>query len=604
LADDELGMRLRPRRIRSHDSAQRGRRLRSALARSRQRGGHTTTTRKARLLRGGGAANHYQRSLVKVQYVASRTPGGWRAHGRYLSREGAQREGGRGLGFDASGHDVVIEDRLGDWQKSGDRRLWKVILSPEEGQQLDLREHTRALLSVMEVDLGTRLAWVAIDHHNTAHPHVHLVIRGRDDRGGTLSIPAEYVRHGIRERSQELATRRLGYRTPQDRERAWERAIEAPHFGELDALLERRADVDRTLSFDGPLPSPAGAQVLRLQLIGRLQFLGKLGLAEQTGPRSWRLSELHPSGLRQIQLLRDVQKSVARGEVRLTDPDARQAIVDLRPGESVRGRVAGTTFGDVEGRIFVVVEASDGGVLLLPESAEIERLRGGGGLQRGTVVTLLGRELRGAGSPARTVEIYEHGQLDELERAAEVGNVLDVAVLEHAVGDAPSTIQPSASRGFDARWAEALLRRAGVLEKAGLLEREQSGALRATGGSVDRVRTQMQLRDRIPMAFSEVERVFGKPVREVRKSLHGAEHRGRLVAYAEDAAGERYAMLDVGREIRPVPTQSRAMALGKEVRARLVSARWVAERSEAERRRGLAWQLVDLERERERGRGR
>jgi hypothetical protein len=93
-------------------------------------------------------------------------------------------------------------------------------------------------------------------------------------------------------------------------------------------------------------------------------------------------------------------------------------------------------------------------------------------------------------------------------------------------------------------------------------------------------------------------------VREVRERLHGAEHRGRLVAYAEDEAGERYAMLDVGREIQPVATQNRAMALGKEVRARLVSARWVAERSEAERKRGLAWQLVDLERERDRGRGR
>jgi type IV secretory pathway VirD2 relaxase len=555
-------------------------------------------------MRRGAGASHHQRSLVKVQYVASRAPGGWRAHGRYLSREGAKREGGRGLGFDGSGHDVAIDDRLGDWQKSGDRRLWKVILSPEEGQQLDLREHTRALLSVMEVDLGTRLEWVAIDHHNTAHPHVHLVIRGRDEQGGTLSIPAEYVRHGIRERSQELATRRLGYRTPQDRERARERAIEAPHFGELDALLERWAEGDRTLLFDGPVPSEARAQVLRLQLIGRLQFLATLGLAEQTGPRSWRLSELHRSGLRQIQLLRDVQRSVARGEVLLTDPDARQAIVDLRPGESVRGRVAGTTFGDVEGRIFVVVEASDGRVLLLPENAEIERVRGAEGLQRGTVVTLLGREVRGGGPAAHEVEIHEHGRFDELERAPEVGNVLDVAALERAADPTPSPLQPSASRGFDARWAAALLQRAALLQKARLLEREPSGSLRAAAGALDQIRIQMRLRDGIPIAFSEVERVFGKPVREVRKRLHGAEHRGRLVAYAEDATGERYAMLDVGREIQPVPTQNRAMALGKEVRARLVSARWVAERSEAERRRGLAWQLVDLERERDRGRGR
>ena len=29
----------------------------------------------------------------------------------------------------------------------------------------------------MERDLGTRLEWVAFDHHNTAYPHVHVAIR-------------------------------------------------------------------------------------------------------------------------------------------------------------------------------------------------------------------------------------------------------------------------------------------------------------------------------------------------------------------------------------------------------------------------------------------
>jgi type IV secretory pathway VirD2 relaxase len=35
----------------------------------------------------------------------------------------------------------------------------------------------------MERDLGTRLEWVAIDHYNTDHPHVHLLVHGRDARG-------------------------------------------------------------------------------------------------------------------------------------------------------------------------------------------------------------------------------------------------------------------------------------------------------------------------------------------------------------------------------------------------------------------------------------
>ena len=35
------------------------------------------------------------------------------------------------------------------------------------GRVLDLVEHTRRVLGGMERDLGTRLEWVAIDHHDT-----------------------------------------------------------------------------------------------------------------------------------------------------------------------------------------------------------------------------------------------------------------------------------------------------------------------------------------------------------------------------------------------------------------------------------------------------
>jgi type IV secretory pathway VirD2 relaxase len=30
----------------------------------------------------------------------------------------------------------------------------------------------------MEKDLGTELEWVAVAHHNTEHPHVHVALRG------------------------------------------------------------------------------------------------------------------------------------------------------------------------------------------------------------------------------------------------------------------------------------------------------------------------------------------------------------------------------------------------------------------------------------------
>jgi type IV secretory pathway VirD2 relaxase len=86
-----------------------------------------------------------------------------------LSRAGAQREGARGLGFDAQRDDVYLPDRFDSWQKAGDPRLWKVVVSPEAGGKMDLRAHARSVVAQMEEDLGTKLEWSAIDHYDTDH---------------------------------------------------------------------------------------------------------------------------------------------------------------------------------------------------------------------------------------------------------------------------------------------------------------------------------------------------------------------------------------------------------------------------------------------------
>jgi type IV secretory pathway VirD2 relaxase len=153
---------------------------------------------------------------VKVSFSRNAGRGTWRAHGRYLSREGAQRTGERGVGFDAERDDVRLPERLEIWQRAGDARVWKIVVSPEAGARADLQGHTRRLLAQMEVDLGTRLAWAAIDHHDTVHPHVHVVIRGVDDEGQTLLLSRDYVHSGLRARSQELLTRELGHRHERD----------------------------------------------------------------------------------------------------------------------------------------------------------------------------------------------------------------------------------------------------------------------------------------------------------------------------------------------------------------------------------------------------
>src|SRR5260370_1071051 len=144
-----------------------------------------------------------QRSIVTCSYSRNTRGASWAAHASYLAR-GARRDGAKGLGFDAVRDDVNLTATCRGWQKAGDVRLWKFVVSPEHGARLDLRAHTRALVEQLERDLGTRVEWAAVEHHNTAHPHVHLVVRGRAEER-PLEIAFSYLSGGLAARP---ATRR------------------------------------------------------------------------------------------------------------------------------------------------------------------------------------------------------------------------------------------------------------------------------------------------------------------------------------------------------------------------------------------------------------
>src|SRR5579871_4409552 len=109
-----------------------------------------------------------QRCAVRVTYAANRTPGQWKAHGHYLGRESATPDQSKkDCGFDSSDQPIPIAATLAQWQSSGDRRLFKIIISPEFGDRLDLEKLTRELMERMQVDLGSKLQWVATIHDNT-----------------------------------------------------------------------------------------------------------------------------------------------------------------------------------------------------------------------------------------------------------------------------------------------------------------------------------------------------------------------------------------------------------------------------------------------------
>lgn len=280
--------------------------------------------------------NREQRQYVVVQvsYVMSMDYSG-KARGDYLEREGANREGERGLGFDGEKSDIDIAERLKGWQDAGDDRQWRIMISPENGAELALPNYTRQVVATMEKDLGMKLEWVAIDHYNTGRPHVHLEVRGVDEKGEMFWIEDHYVQSGLRARAQEIATRELGFRTEQDIQRARERMIEVERFTTIDRAILKRAQ-DHTVTYENKIPDTPRAQEHRIQELGRLQVLTDMGLAEKTGAKTWRLSHQMEQTLRQMQISKDLVKRRALERDNQRRRNVARTVDDLEQSEERR----------------------------------------------------------------------------------------------------------------------------------------------------------------------------------------------------------------------------------------------------------------------------
>ena len=179
---------------------------------------------------------HKQRCAIRVTYSPNHVRGQWAAHGRYIARESANPDG---VGFNMTSDEIAIPAALAGWQKSGDRRLFKMIVSPEFGERLDLKKHTRDLITRLSKDLNPDLEGLAVAHFNTGHPHVHVALRGVTP-AGNLRLPRDVIKHTIRRHAEDLCTEQLGFRTMNDAVKSQIREINALHVTSLARNIERQ----------------------------------------------------------------------------------------------------------------------------------------------------------------------------------------------------------------------------------------------------------------------------------------------------------------------------------------------------------------------------
>ena len=377
LRDDEL--RIRPGRIRDKGrGAARPKSFVGEVMRAARKAGHTGrgVGRKeggsgSRFGRGRSAAlalslrSPSRRVMIKARVVRHRGSRFRSAplakHVNYLKRDGVTRDGADARMFDARS-DLPDERAFTD-RCEEDRHHFRFIVSPEDATEMfDLRAFARELMIDAERDLGTKLDWIAVDHWNTDHPHIHVLVRGRADDGRDLVISRDYISRGFRARAEERVTLELGPRSEQEIRLALEKEVEAERWTNLDRALRNAADEGAgmvNLRPGGPDSDPE----LRRLMIGRVAKLERLGLAEQVEPGCWTLKPGLEETLRDLGVRGDIVKTMHRtllGGGR--EPDvSRFALHGDAPGDPVLGRLVARGLQDeLKGSAYAIVEGVDG----------------------------------------------------------------------------------------------------------------------------------------------------------------------------------------------------------------------------------------------------
>ncbi|MER2534239.1 MAG: relaxase/mobilization nuclease domain-containing protein [Pseudolabrys sp.] len=372
-AEDDF--RIRPGRIRSTRAQQARPFIAQALAAAQKAGGAVSRKGKigpanrSRFGRGQRAAVQANRMLsarsrgavIKARVIRQ---GGRNAplgtHLNYLRRDGVTRDGEKARLFGPGGDDAdpkAFAERCEE-----DRHHFRFIVSPDDALEMsDLKSFTRELVGQMEKDLGTRLDWVAVDHWNTEHPHVHLIVRGVRDDGENLVISRDYIKEGMRDRARDLVTQELGPRTDQEIRRTLERQVEAERWTNLDRQLAR--DAYRTGIVDLAPHADRQPDEFHALKVGRLRKLETLGLADQVGPGQWEIAEKAEVTLRELGERGDIIKRMHRA---LTDRGIQRGAASyVLAGESLNDPVVGRLVDrglddELKGTAYAVVDGVDG----------------------------------------------------------------------------------------------------------------------------------------------------------------------------------------------------------------------------------------------------
>ncbi|HEY7387196.1 MAG TPA: hypothetical protein VH640_01725 [Bryobacteraceae bacterium] len=313
----------------------------------------------------------------------------------------------RQAGFDQTQDKLDAAKLLNTWQQAGDPRLWKIILSPEFGDKLDMQVFARSVMRQVEKENGAGVDWVGVAHYNTGHPHVHVAMRGIDRRGREIRLPREFVKQGIRTIAEGWCTGELGYRTPAQALEARRREVSEMRYTTFDRIIARsRPAAAESTHFR---ITCQGGGVRTQFVVGRLAVLEGLGLARRLTQDTWEVRRDFDGMLHGMRKMADRQKTLAAGGILRSDERLPIQPLEHHDGDGVEGRIL--VHGEEDnGPSYMMLESTAGKVFAINHTRRMQQMRNEGQLQVNSFVRL------------RTVFVAEQVRLeiDELGNAESI----------------------------------------------------------------------------------------------------------------------------------------------------------------------------------------
>ena len=477
-------------------------------------------------------AGSQRRAIVKARITRLKRGdlGAARAHLRYIQRDGVTPEGEPGQLYgpeaDEANGTVFIDSC------DGDRHQFRLIVSADDGAELaDLKPLIRDMMAKVETDLGTKLDWVAVDHHNTGHPHTHIVIRGKDDRGDDLVIAKDYMRHGFRMRARELVTLELGPEIESDMTIKLGREVEAERFTRLDRALLRNTN----RGFLVVSAMPPEERRIHTSHMGRLRKLEELGLAKERQTGVWEIAPDMESKLKSLGNRGDIIKTMHRAlrEAGIDRPGGSYSVFDAKANNRIVGRVAGIGLADeINDRHYLVVDALDGKV----HYADVGHLHPEFVPEKGMIVSIENRADSGEHQTRTRLRILSYLKLEKLIEA-EGATWLDKELLNRSREQLVQT-------GFGNEASSALARRRQWLVAKGFGTSDPTSCFQPQPRMLDQLR-QRDIRQASQALSGELELTHSY-------SVEGENITGTFIRSVELASG-KYAVIQKSREFTLVP---------------------------------------------------